>query len=342
MTISLPAETRDAPDLFGPKEENYTLRLTVRVLTEDGKPLENADVHVAIANFNDFKDGSNDIRGKTDKDGKFSMEGIGRPEAIIAASLEGYYSSRKDYMSYAKFDEARKTGKYVPQEPVIELILKKIGKPIPMIVCLNNSASKDFPVFGEDIGFDLFEADWVIPHGKGKVADLKIKRTLADNNDVAGVASGEVKFGNEDDGLIAIMELIAPESRLQYPRTAPKNGYEIKLVDIASPINPARNVIEKPEPVGYLFRIRTRRDETTGKIISAHYGKIIAKGGVRRPTDNPFRLVGHSVVEGGKRKLVRGVDFSYYLNPTPNDRNLEYDQLTNLAPGADIGAVYLP
>ena len=66
MTIT-GAETRDIPDKFGPKEESHTLRITARVLTEDGKPLENADVHVGIENFNDFKDGRNDIRGNTIK-----------------------------------------------------------------------------------------------------------------------------------------------------------------------------------------------------------------------------------------------------------------------------------
>ena len=66
MTIT-GAETRDTPDKIGPKEESHTLRITARVLTEDGKPLENADVHVGIENFNDFKDGRNDIRGNTIK-----------------------------------------------------------------------------------------------------------------------------------------------------------------------------------------------------------------------------------------------------------------------------------
>ena len=37
-----------------------------------------------------------------------------------------------------------------------------------------------------------------------------------------------------------------------------------------------------------------------------------------------------------------GFQISYYLNPTPNDRNLEYDQQNNLAPEADKGATYPP
>lgn len=31
-------------------------------------------------------------------------------------------------------------------------------------------------------------------------------------------------------------------------------------------------------------------------------------------------------------KDVEGVEFLYYLNPTPNDRNLEWDMKNNLCP----------
>jgi hypothetical protein len=45
-----------------------------------------------------------------------------------------------------------------------------------------------------------------------------------------------------------------------------------------------------------------------------------------------------------KRELILEPSFTFssYLNPTPNDRNLEYDQQNNLAPEADKGATYPP
>ena len=57
----------------------------------------------------------------------------------------------------------------------------------------------------------------------------------------------------------------------------------------------------------YCFRIRTRRD-AEGRIVSALYGKVYGD----------FRI-----------NDLSGISFTYYLNPTPNDRNLEFDRKTN-------------
>lgn len=342
MTVFVTAETRDVPDkLTPPFDPNFILSVTSRVTTEDGIPLENADVLISIVNKNQFKDGSNDIRGKTDKEGKFSTEGLGLPIVTIIAEHEGYYFSRKEYHNFKNFDEAKKTGKYLPWDPVIDLTLRKIGKPIPMIVRLGGSdAIRTSPVPGKECGFDLYVGDWVAPHGKGKIPDMLITLALREENDVDGAVEAEIRFGNEDDGLIPIMELTAPESLLKYPRIAPADGYEVKTVKPPYVI-PVSGAEQAAEPIGYFFRIRTQKDKSTGKIVSAFYGKIVAQSGLRRPSDNPFLLHRYSYSNHG-RKLEPGVEFSYYLNPTPNDRNLEYDQRSNLAPGADKGVIYSP
>jgi hypothetical protein len=51
----------------------------------------------------------------------------------------------------------------------------------------------------------------------------------------------------------------------------------------------------------YYFRVRTKLDEN-GNVVSARYGKIYGDF----------------------------MQFSYYLNPTPNDRNVEFDPKQNL------------
>src|SRR5204863_9024831 len=56
-----------------------------------------------------------------------------------------------------------------------------------------------------------------------------------------------------------------------------------------------------PQKHGYFFRIRTSV-HASGKIVSANYGKIYGDF----------------------------MDFTYYLNPTPNDRNIEFDPKRNL------------
>jgi hypothetical protein len=74
----------------------------------------------------------------------------------------------------------------------------------------------------------------------------------------------------------------------------------------------AKTYEPRPEPkrVGYYLRTRVQLD-ADGDIISANYAKIY---------DNI-------------RFDARGtVSFWYYYNPTPNDRNLEFDPKRNLFP----------
>jgi hypothetical protein len=59
-----------------------------------------------------------------------------------------------------------------------------------------------------------------------------------------------------------------------------------------------------------VFRSRTGTDEH-GVLKTAHYGKIYG----------PFKFA-----DGRDREVV----FTYYFNPTPNDRNLEFDGKNNL------------
>ena len=61
------------------------------------------------------------------------------------------------------------------------------------------------------------------------------------------------------------------------------------------------------------FRIRTTRDEN-GNVTSSYYGKIY----------------GDIILKQGYGYVVGGTEFLYYLNPTPNDRNLEWDMKHNL------------
>jgi hypothetical protein len=60
--------------------------------------------------------------------------------------------------------------------------------------------------------------------------------------------------------------------------------------------------------MNYFFRVRTILDKD-GNIESALYGKI----------HGDFQLDHHG-----------NIGFTYYLNPTPNDRNVEFDPKQNL------------
>ena len=64
----------------------------------------------------------------------------------------------------------------------------------------------------------------------------------------------------------------------------------------------------------YYFRIRTELDKS-GNVTRALYGKIYGD----------FQLIGDG-------KKINDIKFLYYLNPTLNERNLEWDMKSNLCP----------
>lgn len=117
------------------------MRLTTRVVDEEGKPMAGVSVRLGIHNVNDFIDEYNDFRGKTDEEGKFSAEAIGRPLAKIEVEQDEYYRSLKTVTCYeGRAEEIRKTGQYLPWDPLVDIVIKKIGNPIPMRVWLADSS----------------------------------------------------------------------------------------------------------------------------------------------------------------------------------------------------------
>jgi hypothetical protein len=77
-----------------------------------------------------------------------------------------------------------------------------------------------------------------------------------------------------------------------------------------------------PEDTGFFLRTRVKRDQK-GQIISANYSKFIGRMNVMANTG--------------------WIEFFYYFNPTPNDRNLEFDPDKNLFPKDKPGTnVYDP
>jgi hypothetical protein len=114
-----------------------------------------------------------------------------------------------------------------------------------------------------------------------------------------------VRFPKDGDG---IREFTVPDvekgSALRSPHEAPADGYQSELTREvgAHPGQPSKFDYD-PNRI-YFFRVRTVLDEQ-GKVKSTFYGKIYGDF----------------------------MQFCYYLNPTPNDRNIEFDPKRNLLKG---------
>jgi hypothetical protein len=164
------------------------------------------------------------------------------------------------------------------------------------------SVNLGMPVFDKPAGFDLMVGDWVAPYGKGTRADILFTAHLDKRAQLDFDYKLTVNFPNKGDG---IQMFSTPDnSGLRSPYEAPDNGYQPEVV---------RQNNERPDKIlkydnnpngNYFFRVRTMLDEN-GNVKSALYGKIYGDF----------------------------MKFKYYLNPTPNSRNMEFDPKHSLLGG---------
>jgi hypothetical protein len=159
----------------------------------------------------------------------------------------------------------------------------------------------------EPIGFDLMAGDWVTPYGAGTNADLlfAVKRKIISQREYN--AELKLSFPNPGDGIAVMPPAPDSGSAFSSPHSAFESGYQPERVWHYSPS-------QKLEPVqGYFFRVRTVLDES-GKVKTALYGKI----------QGDFRFY------AGTKAPQAGMGFNYYLNPTTNSLNVEFDPKQNL------------
>jgi hypothetical protein len=341
MTLHQPTFAQDAPDnleKMDPKTEFFPLRVTARIVDESGQPIEGADIELGIANAG-YRDEFKKFLGKSGADGTFSAESPAHAAYVrFVVTKKGYYTSRMNYEKFERMPEKlRILKRFEPWDPTVDIVLKKIDKPIPMFVRLGNYGIKEIPVLNEKVPFDLMAWDWLPPRGKGKLGDLVFQFELREESEKDYSVSMTMDFANEHDGLIPITELRGVESLLQNPRMAPETGYEIKTFRASRARKDDRiTFVPDNPPMGYFIRIRTQVD-SEGRIVSACYGKMVRTD--LRAMSAPAIAV---FPPYASHKTSSFKFASCYLNSTPNDRNLEYDQIHNLAPEVEPGFQWPP
>jgi hypothetical protein len=275
-------------------------RATLQIVDEAGRPVAGAETSVSY--FLPPSPGevisSGKVAGLSDTNGMFVA-------AHRDSSLSiGFHAQKPGYYSIGRQYELGYPFQYDPIKwnPTATLVLKRIRQPVPMYAKLVNLG---MPVFGKAAGFDLTVGDWVAPFGKGIHADFvftaKLERRAENDSDYILTVS----FPNHGDG---IQTFEVPENEkgggLRSAHEAPLTGYERewKQTSIRRPgqFHQTNRNLER----NYYFRVRTILDEQ-GNVKSTLYGKIYGDF----------------------------MQFTYYLNPTPNDRNVEFDPKQNLLKG---------
>jgi len=265
----------------------------ITVVDGDNQPVEGVKVVAGFAPGGAMGGAKRPQEGMTDAEGKVILIDQSIFPISIYATKDGYYRSHTELPIYRETN----VGKYEPiNNPQATLLLREMRNPIPMYAKRVELISPDK---GNKVGYDFEVGDWVAPHGRGKVADMYVLSELSQRGPRDFDHTITITFPNEYDGIQEVFYETPSEFKSDY--LAPENGYQPswKYIRTRRPgegekgnVNPNRN---------YLLRVRTKADKS-GKIESANYIKIY--GEIPR--------------------------FSYYFNPTANDRNLEFDPNQNL------------
>ncbi len=289
------------------------INLSIKVVDESCCPVENAEVGIGFRQNRDELGGKN-IAGLTDSNGMFFAKSWTYDEVGILAKKDEFYPVRARFTF--TWDSKKQLKPFDPAQHPVSLILKHIKSPIPMYV---KRVEAEIPVLDKPIGFDLMKGDWVSPYGSGIRDDFLItfSRERRGENDFDLYIT--VGFYNKGDGIQEVHIENPMSSELRMPHEAPTNGYQEKWASHAGqrPDTGYFGPLGSVESINYFYRVRTVIDGD-GKIKEAYYGKMHGNFYVRSSLrENP--------------KII----FDYYLNPTSNDRNVEFDPEKNLFGGRD-------
>lgn len=278
-------------------------KITIKAVDDAGVALENANVTVNI----DFPMGAGMgggsttkcVDGTTDKKGEFTLTKATAGKCSFRVSKTGFYDSSIGY----QFKDKNIPLVWSPWNPTVEIKLKKIKNPARMYS--KSTTPIKVPAYETPVGYDFEKGDWVMPYGKGISGDIifnfKIERSSEDD----WVASYELMFSNENDGIQEYLPSSDDKSVYKWPYEAPDDGYKSEITWSAKNYRQGWGTKHKSdykEDRQYIFRVRTKTDQN-GNVIEAKYGKI----------SGDIELYGNGLVK-----------FSYCFNPS-GSRSLEYD-----------------
>lgn len=286
-------------------------KATFHLTDDDHNPLNGVSVGMGsiLPSVSGDANSYKPIFGKTDAKGFVTLEA----QAFIEMSYEitsfsGYYNSGGSFHFTNVIGD-----KLQPWNPIVDVVVRPIINPIAMYA---QAVRLTIPTKNAAVGYDLEAGDWVAPYGKGSVSDFVFTAVIK----IPFVSMTEpyyslwtLSFSNKGDGIQHLKTPKVEGSALKFPRYAPQDGYLPALVQEDFHQGSKWQCGQAGED--FFFRVRTVLDEN-GNVKSALYGKIPG-----------------AIICGTRRTNIQ---FTYYLNPTPNDRNMEFDPKKNLFNNLDV------
>lgn len=293
---------RKDPAYLDARRSGALARMQIHIVDDLGHDVPEAEVNVFMGM--NFRPQGHYLKGVTDTKGIYVAEGkTCGDEVVIDVAKRGHYSSVKK-LCFAEMGAEHdvKNGKWQPFDGVENIILKRIVKPIDLIVF---DKLIDVAQTNVWLGFDMERMDFVKPNGNGNNVDFQIKVEW-DGLPAweSKSCSAEIRFPG--DGTGGSYAKNVPESAFPYTYVAQSDfsyaGRLVRVVDRNG--DPHTTKIPFVKDSALVTRTRCVIDEE-GKIKAANYGCI------RR-----FEI-------GPSRRGVALLRLTYVFNPTSNDTNLE-------------------
>ena len=310
-----------------------TAKVTVFVCdAHDNNPLEGAEVTCWFENKIGWRAWSEmtpivtDSR-TTDIQGLCRLKGstnTGKISVEVRKTPDGFYKSTG---VTERFEHKSLFGTWQPDNLVVTMALERVENPIPLYV-----KKAVFPNLGRTIeelsniekgafSYDFLKGDWLPPWGEGVHADVVFQRLPREELGVGVNGRGQKNKSFRDVVTVdfqgfgnGIVELHASRTSELKVRKAVDAGFSSHYEQACGRGKDLQAFRTRDDSKCLCFRVRTKRDEH-GNIVEAYYGKIYG-----------------DIAMGWSYLGVSSVSFLYYFNPTPNDRNLEWDMKNNLCP----------
>lgn len=269
---------------------HYALKVT----DELNLPVEGASLKI----FNYSADDATQPKGETDSKGFVSILANWAILSEVSVHKVGYYP-----VTSVKIPKDVQKPTQDPQKS-FGVVLKSIRNPIGLHaknLTREGAGPLVVPVESREVGYDLLVGDWVQPHGKGKTSDFIFFCETKFVSDSKYWRKISLRFSNKQDGVIPFEAPLHQGSSLVSDYQAPEHGYLPEWHQVTSRSESKPNESTRKEERNFYFQVRSQLDRR-GNVVSAHYGKIYGDF----------------------------MSFIYYLNPAPNDRNVEFATDKNL------------
>lgn len=283
-----------------PARENVTAIANFEIVNHKGLPVPDVTVSSTFRYItkNPYSRKYQKVDGITDAKGNVSLTG------------ETY--GRLDYEVYspAIYSASRRLafkGSTLSEKVVVYPKLN----PIPLVAM--KGVKKKFPVIGEEVGFDLLKVDWMPPYGAGERQDIVLlaKGEMGPDREFLGQtywSTMSVKFPGPGNGIRFMTNRnTSSPSVMRSEYKAPAAGYLSSAVFESFNGFKAKTRYRKAE-VQYIRIRRGKKDSMAGL-----YGKIYG-----------------NMIEMTEEGPVLVLEY-LFINPTPGDRNVEFDPTQNLA-----------